>query len=151
MKTNKQNKMKTTKILISTAFTSLLFLVLVSFVKAPKNDYTTVQQKKWVAPTSADKIVNPLKGDITSLKNGKKFFKMVCAVCHGVKGKGDGIGGSGLTPKPANLTSEIFQSQSDGAIFWKITEGKSPMPNYKSSLKEKNRWQIINYLRTLKK
>tara|TARA_R110002072_G_scaffold267486_3_gene426458 strand:- start:2167 stop:2622 length:456 start_codon:yes stop_codon:yes gene_type:complete len=151
MITNKQNKMKTTKILISTAFTGLLFLVLVSFAKAPKNDYTTLQQKKWVAPASADKITNPLKGDQKSLVSGKKFFKMLCSVCHGFKGKGDGVGGAGLSTKPADLTSEVFQSQTDGAIFWKIQEGRGPMPNYKSSVKEKIRWQIINYIRTLKK
>ena len=150
MITNKQNKMKTAKILISTAFTGLLFLVLVSFMKAPKNDYTTVQQKKWAAPASADKITNPLKGDQKSLATGKKLFKMQCAVCHGFKGKGDGVAGAGLNPKPANLTSEAVQSQTDGAIFWKIQEGLGPMPNYKSSLKENYRWSIINYIRTLK-
>lgn len=143
--------MKITKILISTAFIGLLFLILVSFVKAPKNDYTTVQQKKWVAPASAYKILNPLEGDQKSVSTGKKLFKMQCSVCHGFKGKGDGVGGSGLNPKPADLTSEVLQSQTDGAIFWKIQEGRGAMPNYKSSLKEKYRWSIINYIRTLKK
>jgi mono/diheme cytochrome c family protein len=142
--------MKTKKILISITFTGFLFLLLVSFVKAPKNDYVTVQQKKWVAPESADKIVNPLKGDANAAASGKKLYKVMCFVCHGPKGKGDGMAGAGLTPKPADLTSATFQSQSDGAIFWKIEQGRSPMPSYKTSIPEKKRWEIINYLRTLK-
>lgn len=143
--------MKTKKILVSTIFASLIYVLFVSFTHKPKNGYEAVQQKKWVAPASADKIVNPLKGDLASIKTGKKLFKMQCSVCHGFKGKGDGVGGTGLNPKPADLTSVAFQSQTDGAIFWKIQEGRGPMPNYKSSLKEKYRWQIINYIRTLKK
>ena len=60
------------------------------------------------------------------------------------------MGGTGLKPKPADLTSEIFQSQSDGAIFWKIEQGRSPMPSYKTSIPDKKRWELINYLRTLR-
>ena len=74
----------------------------------------------------------------------------MCFVCHGPKGKGDGMAGAGLTPKPTNLTTEEFQSQSDGAIFWKITEGRAPMASYKTSIPEKKRWEIVNYIRTLK-
>jgi mono/diheme cytochrome c family protein len=142
--------MKTKKILISITFTGFLFLLLISFVKAPKNDYETFQQKKWVAPASADKIVNPLKGDANAAASGKKLYKVMCFVCHGPKGKGDGMAAAGLTPKPSNLTSEAVQSQSDGAIFWKIAEGRTPMASYKSSIPEKKRWEIINYIRTLK-
>jgi len=142
--------MKTKKILISITFTGFLFLLLVSFVKAPKNDYVTVQQKKWVAPASADKIVNPLKGDANAAASGKKLYKVMCFVCHGPKGKGDGVGGAGLTPKPTDLTSDAVQSQTDGAIFWKIAEGRAPMASYKSSIPENKRWEIINYIRTLK-
>ena len=76
MITNKQNKMKTTKILISTTFTGLLFLVLVSFVKAPKNDYTTVQQKKWAAPASADKIVNIFTNNVVVISYGTIYLKI---------------------------------------------------------------------------
>ena len=142
--------MKTKKILVSTIFASLIYVLFVSFTTNPKSEYEAVQQKKWVAPASADKIVNPLKGDVKAAASGKKVYKMLCFVCHGPKGKGDGMGGAGLTPKPADLTSSTFQSQSDGAIFWKIEQGRSPMPSYKTSIPEKKRWEIINYLRTLK-
>lgn len=142
--------MKTKKILISITLTGFLFLLLISFAKAPKNDYEILQQKKWVAPASADKIVNPLKGDANAAASGKKLYKVMCFVCHGPKGKGDGMGGAGLTPKPTDLTSKVVQAQSDGAIFWKITEGRTPMASYKSSIPEKKRWEIINYIRTLK-
>ncbi|WP_245591228.1 c-type cytochrome [Aquimarina latercula] len=135
---------------MSSIFASLMYVLFVSFTHNPKNEYEAVQQKKWVAPASADKIQNPLKGDAKTLASGKKVYKMLCFVCHGPKGKGDGMGGAGLTPKPADLTSPTFQSQSDGAIFWKIEQGRSPMPSYKTSIPEKKRWEIINYLRTLK-
>ena len=143
--------MKTKKTLISLTLTGVMYALLVSFISAPESsNYEAIQQKKWVAPVSADKIVNPLKNDANAAASGKKIYKMLCLVCHGPKGKGDGMAGAGLTPKPTDLTSEAVQSQSDGAIFWKIAEGRSPMASYKTSIPEKKRWEIINYIRTLK-
>jgi mono/diheme cytochrome c family protein len=123
---------------------AILFIALVGFKSSPVQD-------KWVAPASADKIINPLKDDATAANSGKKLYKVLCSVCHGVKGKGDGMGGAGLTPKPTDLTSDAVQSQTDGAIFWKVAEGRTPMASYKASIPEKKRWQLVNYLRTLKK
>ena len=143
--------MKTKKILITISFLGLVYLLLVSFINRAENAYEAIQQKKWVAPASADKIVNPLKGDANAAASGKKLYKMMCFVCHGPKGNGDGMGGAGLTPKPTDLTTDQFQSQTDGAIFWKIAEGRAPMASYKASIPEKKRWEIINYIRTLKK
>ncbi|WP_456420423.1 c-type cytochrome [Lutibacter sp.] len=120
------------------------YILLVSYI-SPN------QEKKWVAPKSADKIENPLKNDPNSAVRGKKLFRAMCVVCHGTKGKGDGMAGAGLTPKPANFTKTEFQNQTDGAIFWKLTEGRSPMASYKELLDETQRWHIVNYLRTLKK
>lgn len=142
--------MKTKKILVSTAVASLIYALFVSFTPNPKSEYETVQQKKWVAPASADKIQNPLKGDAKAAASGKRTYKMLCFVCHGPKGKGDGMAGAGLTPKPTNFTTEEFQTQTDGAIYWKITEGRTPMASYKTALPEKKRWELVNYLRTLK-
>ncbi|HDZ05761.1 hypothetical protein LCGC14_0280840 [marine sediment metagenome] len=126
---------------------SMTAIVLMSFLFM---GFKTQAQEKWVAPASADKIINPIKSDANAATNGKKIYKMLCVVCHGAKGKGDGVGGAGLTPKPTNLTSAEFQAQTDGAIFWKIQTGRSPMASYETSIPEKKRWEIINYIRTLK-
>lgn len=141
--------MKAKKMVLGLAFSGLLFVLFMSFSLAPEKSYEAVQQQKWVAPASADKIQNPLKGDAKAAASGKKTYKMLCFVCHGPKGKGDGMAGAGLTPKPTNFTTEEFQSQTDGAIYWKITEGRTPMASYKTALPEKKRWELVNYLRTL--
>ncbi len=107
-------------------------------------------QNSWSAPKDADTLVNPLSGKEV-VKAGKKLFKNQCVVCHGALGKGDGVAGMGLTPKPSNLTSEKVQSQTDGALFWKITNGNAPMASYKDILSEEQRWQLVSYIRTLKK
>ena len=108
-------------------------------------------QDVWKAPPEADKLVNPLKGKAEAVKAGKKLFKNQCVVCHGVLGRGDGVAGMGLNPKPANLTSKAVQDQTDGAIFWKITNGKTPMAAYKDVFTEEQRWELVTYIRTLKK
>ena len=75
----------------------------------------------------------------------------MCAICHGNYGKGDGMAGSSLTPRPTNFTISKVQAQSDGALYWKLTEGRAPMASYKTILKKEQRWQLVNYIRTFKK
>lgn len=105
----------------------------------------------WVAPKSADNIKNPEPKDEVSINNGKTLYKKYCVACHGFKGKGDGIAGASLVPEPADFWKESFQVQSDGAIFWKLSEGKAAMASYKNSISEKDRWDLVNYLRTFTK
>ena len=108
-------------------------------------------QSAWVAPKSADAITNPLKNDASAVKQGKAIFEQFCAICHGDKGKGDGIAAAALNPKAANFLTEKFQKQTDGAVYWKLTEGRPPMASYKETLSETQRWQLVSYLKTLKK
>ena len=105
----------------------------------------------WKAPPDADKLSNPLKGNTAATASGKKLYTQFCVVCHGDKGKGDGIAGISLNPRPANHSSLKVQSQTDGAIFWKITTGRPPMASYTKSLTETQRWQLVNYIRELAK
>lgn len=107
-------------------------------------------QSTWKAPKSADEISNPLKNDVAATKKGKKMFNQLCVICHGTKGKGNGVAGVALNPKPTSFITKAFSSQTDGALFWKITEGNAPMAAYKDLLTEIERWQLINYLRTFK-
>lgn len=109
------------------------------------------QKSSWVAPKNADAIENPLKGNTDAIKKAKKLYASMCVICHGNKGKGDGIAGAALSPKPANFTSKKVQAQTDGAIFWKLTNGNAPMAAYKDILYEEQRWLLVNYIRTFKK
>jgi mono/diheme cytochrome c family protein len=104
-------------------------------------------QGEWTAPAEAQKMKNPVKG----VGNAKKSVETNCASCHGASGKGDGPAAAALPPpKPADWTSAKVQKQSDGELFWKITNGRGAMPPWKH-LPEKERWEIVNYIRTLKK
>lgn len=107
-------------------------------------------QSTWKAPKSADEISNPLKNDVAATKKGKKMFNQLCVICHGTKGKGNGVAGVALNPKPTSFITKAFSSQTDGVLFWKITEGNAPMAAYKDLLTEIERWQLVNYLRTFK-
>jgi len=105
----------------------------------------------WKAPASAEKLTNPMKGNDDATKKGEELYGQMCAICHGDDGEGDGMAGGNLNPPPTDFTSDITQKQSDGALFWKLTEGKAPMASYKSMLSEEKRWQLVNYIRSLKK
>lgn len=110
-----------------------------------------INAQSWVAPSSAKTIKSPLKMDANDAKAGKKIFTQNCVICHGVKGKGDGMAGAALKPKPANFTLSSVQSQTNGELFWKMTNGNPPMASYKNILSETQRWQLVAYIRTFKK
>jgi mono/diheme cytochrome c family protein len=109
------------------------------------------QSTPWVAPKDADNVKNPLAGNAAAVADGKTLYVANCGPCHGDKGKGDGPAAQGLNPKPADHTSVSVQSQSDGAIFWKLSEGRTPMPSYKKIFSDQQRWELVNFIRTLAK
>jgi mono/diheme cytochrome c family protein len=104
----------------------------------------------WLAPKDVCLKVNPIKPDPTSLKEAKVLYLNTCGPCHGDKGKGDGIAAVACDPKPADHTSNFVQQESDGSLFWKISEGRGPMPSYKTTLTLNQKWLLVNYIRTLK-
>ncbi len=105
---------------------------------------------QWKVPGIAKKLKNPVPANKVSLKLGEKLYAQNCATCHGEGGLGDGPGGKYIGKKVANLTSKSVQDQPDGVLYYKITRGRAPMPAYKTILKTKERWAVVNYIRSLK-
>src|SRR5689334_1854536 len=82
------------------------------------------QSKPWVVPDKYLKMTNPVKADTKSIAAGKALFTKNCVDCHGKKGLGDGTKVPELKSTPPDMTKETFQSQSDGSLFYKISEGR---------------------------
>ncbi len=105
--------------------------------------------EEWKAPARAAKKRNPFPPDAEALAAGKKVFIANCLACHGVNGKGDGPAAVNFSPRPKDLSDPRVSSQTDGELFWKVTEGRKPMPTYEKLITEANRWKVIDYVRTL--
>jgi mono/diheme cytochrome c family protein len=95
---------------------------------------------------------NPIKADDASLARGKELFTINCQMCHGATGEGNGpIAPFLIKFKPANLTSPLVKAFSDGQIFLTITNGvPDRMPPLNENLTVSERWDVVNYVRTLK-
>ena len=110
---------------------------------------TCFAQDQWVAPESAKTITNPYEGNTIAAQKGQQLYSKLCWTCHGKQGLGDGPAVKNLKPKPKSLASTDVQNQTDGELFWKLSNGKGMMVPYKHSLSEEQRWQLINYIRSL--
>jgi mono/diheme cytochrome c family protein len=96
----------------------------------------------WTPPTDAARKANPLAGRRELAAGGRKLFQQRCGQCHGAD-----AAGTSLAP---DLTRRVVQSQSDGALYWRISGGNAHtgMPSF-SYLPELERWQLVLHLRTL--
>jgi len=95
---------------------------------------------------------NPIPVDNVSLSRGKTLFTINCVMCHGETGEGNGPISGLIANKPANLTSIITQSKSDGALFMTITNGvEGRMPPMVENFTVRDRWDLVNYIRTLER
>ena len=108
------------------------------------------REPKWVAPEAARIRANPLPPNDEMLREGLKLYKKNCSTCHGAYGRGDGPATQFIGTTPTDLSLPEVQSRlTDGEIFWKLTEGRNPMPSFKKKLSETERWQLAGYVRSL--
>jgi len=103
----------------------------------------------WAAPAAAAAKKNPFAGNGEAAASGKQIYGTICTTCHGPTGRGDGPAAATLNPKPANYTTSAIAGESDGSLFWKLSEGRGAMLAFKGSYSEKQRWELITYIRTL--
>jgi mono/diheme cytochrome c family protein len=120
-----------------------IFLLLLAASALTAQNLTYQQDPSWRAPEEAARRRNPLASRPLLAAGGAKLFQRNCAECHGRSGEG--------LKKAADLRLPVVQQQSDGTLFWKITNGNPDrgMPSF-SRFPEPQRWQLVLHLRTLR-
>ena len=115
-------------------------------VQEPK---VTASTSNWAVPSKYQTMKNPTDPKV-DLAIGKSLYGKHCKSCHGSEGYGDGVKAKEMKGDLGDFSSKIFQSQTDGALFYKTTFGRNDMPAYNKKLpSDEDRWLIVNYMRTL--
>lgn len=130
--------MKTIKILFTIGLIGLGFMA-----------FTSLDQDEWIVPEKYQKMTNPEEADSENISIGKNLYSKHCKSCHGKEGYGDGPKADDVEGDLGDFSSEEFQSQSDGALFYKSYFGRKDMPNYEKKMSEEDMWLVVHYMRTL--
>lgn len=134
--------MNNSKIILATiVFTGSLFF---NFLMLPTQDSV------WQVPEEAKKMANPEEIDDEGLDIAKGLYMKHCKSCHGKEGLGDGTKSAELETPAGDFSSVEFQSQTDGELYYKTTEGRDDMPSFKKKMPvDEDRWLLVYFLRTL--
>jgi mono/diheme cytochrome c family protein len=99
--------------------------------------------------TPMSKVANPVAGTVTSVEAGRVAYQATCAACHGVDARGGGPLAGTTAVTPPSLTAHL-DGHSDGDLFYWISNGMpGGMPAWADKLSETDRWNLVNYLRSI--
>ena len=110
------------------------------------------QSTSWTVPESDANMDNPREANDASIEAGKVAFETFCQMCHGEGGAGDGamLDMLRIESMPDFTDAGTLGEQSDGTLFFKIgNKGENKMPAFAARVTEEQRWDIVNFLRTL--
>ena len=133
--------------------TNAIIVVLITGLMAASFTLKMSDQKKpWPVPAADKAKKNPVASSAESIKAGKELWSTYCKSCHGTKGLGDGTKAAQLKTEPGDFSVPAFQSQTDGEMFYRLSVGRDDMPASKKKIpEEEDRWNLVNFIRTLKK
>ena len=124
-------------------------LTFISFVALAVFSFTTVMQEEWKVPDKYQTMKNPTDPK-EDLATAKSLYDKHCKSCHGKEGYGDGPKAKDMKGDLGDFSSEAFQKQSDGALFYKTTTGRDDMPEFAKKIPDdEDRWLVVNYMRAL--
>lgn len=86
----------------------------------------------------------------TEVNRGKEVYDSLCTSCHGLYGRGDGLGARALSVPPRDLTAPVYQAQiGDDELRRIIADGKGAMPGAADVLTAHEVRAVITFLRVL--
>lgn len=98
-------------------------------------------------------VDNPYPITDYGLAQGKELYNIYCGICHGEKADGGGYlvrdDGGKYPVQPANFLLDEHINASNGRYYHAIMQGRNLMGAYKEKINEKERWQVIHYIRSL--
>jgi mono/diheme cytochrome c family protein len=104
----------------------------------------------WHIPSTARNMKNPVAATEEAVDDGMFNYMKHCQSCHGQNGDGNGQRAESLSVKPADFTNAaMMHEHTDGELYWQITHGRPPMPGFQSKLNDTERWELVDYIRTL--
>lgn len=104
--------------------------------------------QEWKVPEDKKKKTSPYKFTPATISQGEAIYLKNCQSCHGLPGKGNF---AKLNPVPGDMSTERFQKQLDGELFFKFTSGRGIMPSFKNILGEEDRWSLLSFIRSFNK
>jgi mono/diheme cytochrome c family protein len=116
-----------------------LSLLLIAVISLP------VVAQEWVVPPEIGARLSPAAFSDSTRKAGAELYNTNCKSCHGDPGKNNVIK---LVPPPPDPASLKMQVNTDGAMYYKISEGRTPMPSFKNILSATDHWRVISYIRS---
>ena len=116
----------------------------------PAAGQTTASPSAATVPAREAQRKNPIPADAGSIATGKQIYTSNCTPCHGAAAKGNGPVAYLQDKSPPDLTDPKRPQETDGSLYWKLSNGHPPMPKFDFTLlPDESRWNVVNYLRTL--
>ena len=98
--------------------------------------------------SAKNNLLSPLEMNDKNISKGKELYNIYCAVCHGSKGDGQGI--LMKNEKFLGIPSYADRDISEGSIYHVLMYGKNLMGSHASQVDAKERWQISQYVISLR-
>lgn len=108
--------------------------------------YQYLPAQEWVVPQEYRLRLSPFEFTEASAEAGRTIYTASCLSCHGNPGRNNFL--RSLNPQPGDPASDEYQSNSDGEIFYKVSEGRGQMPGFKNVLTQTDIWNVVSYVRT---
>jgi mono/diheme cytochrome c family protein len=118
-------------------------LILIITLLATAPGFTHAQT--WDVPADQKAVVAPMKFTPEMQKQGEQIYLKNCQACHGIPAKDNWVK---MMPPPGDISKDKVQVQTDGELYYRVTAGKTPMPEFRNILTDDDRWHVVAYMRT---